>query len=198
MSQARKKSWWLPDGAILDEAHLVAIGAVIPEWSLLEAQVQNALCELAQSPLTLGQALTEDLGPDNRLKALTRLVRSWEITNAVQDNPELRPPLDACLAAVTWIKANKDRRNRLAHWTWMRDTDEAMFGMKYSSRPYDSYPDKNNMPPLHAAETVTSLLAFETEIEATAKSLFGAVKALQSFPTWPRRYQPRHEPLEHP
>ena len=63
--------------SFITEEQRAEIMLVIQGWALLETMIQKIACALAQSPLHLGQALTEDLGPDHRLKALRRLCKSW-------------------------------------------------------------------------------------------------------------------------
>src|SRR5262245_19243164 len=126
MENPRKPgSWWAPSTSHLTSEQATAIADVIINWSVLEVVLQDLLVALTQSPTALGQALTEDLGPDNRLKALKRLARTWIALLSSPSwvdskNSDFIKALDDCQALATWIAMAKARRNQIAHWTWFR------------------------------------------------------------------------------
>ena len=187
MSKFRKPgNWWTPASGRLTEEQATAFADVITAWSLLELTLQKVLCVLAQAPLALGQALTEDLGPDNRIKALKRLAQTWKAVQRYNLTVEQRIALTDCLVLATWIAQVKARRNQIAHWNWLRQDDEEIFGFKYNTRPSGSYADQNNRPQTHATETVTTLDEFSEQISVAAHRLQLASELLQTLPTWPR------------
>lgn len=110
-----------------------AIGSVVVAWNWLDLALETLLATLTKSDEMLTQALTEDLSPDNRLKALRRLALTWQRV----------APLDqAQVALVEEIRAIskevaslKSERNRVAHGLWMRSDDETMFRWKHHIAP---------------------------------------------------------------
>lgn len=190
MSKFRKPgNWWTPAGGILTEQQACALADVITEWSVLEIGLQKALCVLAQAPLALGQALTEDLGPDNRIKALKRLAHTWQgVSRRLEPSETERIALAECLMLATWITQVKGRRNQIAHWSWFRSSEEELFGFKYRTRPIATYADQKNLPQTDIIETVTGLKEFAGQINFAAERLHRAADALQKLPTWPRTH----------
>lgn len=173
---------WAGPGAGLTEKQLGGIGAVVSAWSILDAVTQEALVDLAQSPRTLGQALTDDLGPDNRLKALKRLCETWLIIMPGR-NAELAGFLEGLEDLRKWVQENKGRRNQIAHWLWMRQSDDKMLGFKYSTRPHNA-----------KAPAGTSLTAspddfwdFAKLINQKTDALIEIVRDLRRLPSWPGR-----------
>ncbi len=172
---------WAPNTCGLTEPQLIGIGSVVSAWAILESVLQDALVTLAQSPSTLGQALTEDLGPDNRLKALKRLCQTWQIIMKVR-NREQSEMLDELAAVGVWIEKQKGLRNKIAHWQWMRQSDQKVFGFKYSTKPEDPAHSINFM----VAETA-DFAKFAEQIRDKAAELIELVRDLRKLPTWPER-----------
>lgn len=186
----------MPASGFLTEQQATAVADVITEWSVLEIGLQKALCELAQAPMALGQALTEDLGPDNRIKALKRLAQTWQSQSSISDDH--RTALAECLTLATWITKVKARRNQIAHWIWIRANDTEMFGFKYSTRPFDTYGDPKGRPQTSITETVEGLTEFAGQINYAAERFHRASEALETLPTWPRRYVAADQKPERP
>jgi hypothetical protein len=178
---------WAPEGAGLTHRQLAAIGAVITTWALLEATVQQMLFTLAQSPSWLGQALTEDLGPDHRLKALRRLLRTWERLLGYNDGHEAElEKVHSARALAIWIEKNKDRRNRVAHWLWNRASDEEMYAFKYTLKGGGSGVGLEEAG-LWIETTADELMSFAEEIRAKVDAIAMSVEDLRTLPTWPER-----------
>lgn len=163
----------------------MGIGAVVSAWALIETLLQGILCALAKADPTLGQALTEDLGPDNRLKAARRLVASWETVFREKLADELRNDLQRVREVCTWISQNKERRNRIAHWNWMRASDERLFGFKYHLKPGAALgPDGGKH--LHMELATEDLMRFAGEISDQATMMLELQGALAKLPAWPK------------
>lgn len=173
---------WAPQTAGLTHSQLIGIASVVSAWAVLEGVLQHALVLLTQAPLALGQALTEDLGPDNRLKALKRLCQSWEI--AMGDRyPEHLPTLSATAKIGNWIEKNKVRRNQVVHWQWMRQSDEHLIGFKYSLKVGSR--DKPSSGTFMTAQT-GDMAAFAKQISAETDNLINLLAPLETLPSWPR------------
>ena len=98
---------------------MIGIGTVTTAWAVFETAIQMALCELVQSPPALAQALTDDLGPDNRVKALKRLCASWAA--ALRDDRDAeRQTISAVADCAKWFERNKAKRNQIIHYCWFR------------------------------------------------------------------------------
>lgn len=173
---------WAPESAGLTVTQLAAIGFVMTTWATLETIYQHTLFVLAQSPDMLGQALTEDLSPDNRSKAMKRLCASWKL--ALGDRfPEQTEALDKALEITKWIDTNKAERNHLAHWNWLRNDDESMFGFKYHLKPVDLSDNR----PRGALRKHEDVFKFGTEIARQAGALLELQPAFDALPSWPQK-----------
>lgn len=167
----------LPDSTWLTYRQLSAIGAVVATWSWLELQMESALEKLVQSPSHLSQALTIDLGPDNRIKAIKRLTATWRA--AMQGKNEQL--FDEIEDWAKWISKNKTERNIVAHYIWFRANDAEMFGFKYHTQP------KSGATPT-AAKTVTEIEDFSDEIGKRVVQGNVIVSKLREFPDWPEKW----------
>ena len=179
MTHPYPETWWLPVTGRLTPQQLAAIGSVVTEWSVLDIQLQTLLCEMAQSPDTFGQALTNELGPDNRLKALDRLVETWRTIMRPEMLARHQADLDEVAAILKWVKVAKGLRNQIAHWAWIRTTDEALLGFKFTTQPRE-----NGSPSLEM--TVLKISEFATEINHWAYRATAATSRLRNFPAFPR------------
>jgi hypothetical protein len=178
---------WAPPGAGLTFPQLSAIGAVVTTWAVIETVVQQLLFVLVQSPDKLGQALTEDLGPDHRLKALRRLCRDWE--GFLEWRHSELTEMISCVREVrtyaAWIEKNKNRRNQIAHWQWMRMSDARMMAFKYTLKPPPENPKDGDS---HISVSPEELMAFAEEISEKASAMILALRRLsRELPAWPRR-----------
>ena len=171
---------WAPPTAGLTHPQLIGIGAVITTWAALEQTLEHLLYELVQAPDVLGQALSEDLNADSRCKALLRLCVSWEQSLAPEYTSE-RESLEQIRSSVKWARRNRDKRNKFAHYNWMRITDEQMMGFKFSLRPRQRVDG-----PFDKVQTA-DIEPFADEIAAEVDKLFKTLSVVQSFPEWPRR-----------
>lgn len=173
---------WAPQTSGLTHSQLIGIASVVSFWAVLEGVLQEALVKLTQSPLALGQALTEDLGPDNRLKALKRLCQSWQIVMGHR-HPEHTETVAKVAAVGTWIEKNKNRRNQIAHWQWMRQSDQKVLGFKYTMKvgtvqnPTQSFLTANT----------SDFAEFAEQIKLKTEELIELLKPLERLPAWPRK-----------
>lgn len=164
----------LPNTSWPTDNQLSGIGAVAVVWSWLEMALETLLCTLSQSDEALTQALTADLGADNRIKALRRLATTWERIL----RPDQHAPLIVELRSIAvWLARNKSRRNTIVHSLWIRNTDAAMFGWKHSTMPVgDDH--------LETSSTLSrdDALAFAREAGAIVGRLLDAERAARSLP----------------
>ena len=105
-------------------SQLQAIGRVTSTWSVLEHVIEIALARLALAPDFPALALTNDLGIDNRIKALRALIalhheryREQIIPHALIETLQKLPGQIATL---------KDQRNRVTHLVWTRWSETRM------------------------------------------------------------------------
>ena len=173
---------WAPETAGLTHSQLIGIAHVVSSWAVLEGVLQHTLVTLTQAPLTLGQALTEELGADNRLNALKRLCQTWLIGMG-----DRYPEHSAVIAKVDeirkWTVAEKGLRNKIAHWQWVRQTDETVLGFKYTMKVSA---DPSTIQSFMTANT-TDFAAFGNEIVKKTEELIELRAQLDSLPTWLRR-----------
>lgn len=174
----------LPDSAWPTINQLAAIGTVVNAWSWLDLAVQNLLCRLVQSATHLSQTLTEDLSPDNRIKALRRLAHTLDsvFLNITGEQAAAIAEIDA---VAKWMAANKAKRNNIAHYLWLRNTDEKMFGWKYSL----AIRDDHSRPELMLAWR--DLVTFSEEIGAMITRVDAVEKVVRNWPDWPQSWRER-------
>jgi hypothetical protein len=170
---------WAPPTAGLTHPQLIGIGAVITTWAALEQTLEHLLYELVQAPAVLGQALSEDLNADSRCKALLRLCTSWEHCLQSELASE-RKSLEQIRSSVQWVRRNRDKRNKFAHYNWLRITDEQMAGFKFSLKPKQTADG-----PFERVQTV-DIEPFANEIATEVDKLFKVLNVVQGFPKWPQ------------
>lgn len=168
----------MPNSSWLTVNQLASIGSVVAAWSWMDLALESLLSTLVQSDDFLSQALTEDLGPDNRLKATKRLVRAWQ--QALLDPTERQIRLfEEVLELTKWIAANNGKRNQIAHWIWVRSDDEKMFGWKHHvvAAPDNARPNSEI--------TKSSIIDFSKEIGIAAGRLAAVERVARDLPPWP-------------
>ena len=169
----------LPDKSWLTTRQLAAIGSVLAVWSWIDVETQNLLCRLIKTDSMLAQSLTEDLGPDNRIKALKRLLKTWD--HAIYDKNEFRKAsLDEALAITKWIERNKSLRNQIAHWVWLRSDDETLFGWKHHTMPFLTEDQRPNIE-----RKVTEIEEFAQESGKIVVRMNAAYHSFGNLPDWP-------------
>lgn len=102
------------------------LGEAVVDWSIIDLLVESLIARLARAPDFPMMAVTKRLGSEARNLALQHLAEIHEQryrgralpADAVANISEIRKRL----------KALKARRNQVAHWIWMRQDDEALFG----------------------------------------------------------------------
>lgn len=168
----------LPNTSWPTNDQLSGIGAVAATWSWLEMALECLLCALTRTDEALSQAFTGDLSPDNRVKALRRLVTTWE--RILGPKAEPFAPLFAELREFAqWFARSKDRRNRIVHTLWMRADDSEMFGWKHKTMPQDGH------EPMGGPLTREDSIAFSREVGAWVARLNAAERACLSLPVLP-------------
>jgi hypothetical protein len=173
-----------PQGVGLNVNHLRAIALVMTSWATLESALEQHLYLLAQAPPSLGQALTENLGPDHRLKALRRLVKSWErILQGYEEYTDILASVRKTEEYGNWIRVHKDQRNKVAHWHWLGITEQEMVAFKYTLRPGASTTSDN-----WVRASPDDLIDFATEASDLASQMFALVPSLEKLPPLPRSH----------
>ena len=184
-------SLWASTYAGLTHSQMIGIGSVASTWTILEIATQQALCLLAQTPSALGQALTDDLSPDNRIKALKRLCDTWLAAFGDGREQEIAA-IDETLAVCKWFERNKARRNQIVHYFWLRKSDDEMIGSKYSTKPM--FADRVHRERYLVMKT-TDLSEFAAEISVQADNLLGLTLRLGLLPSWPETQPVPGHPL---
>ena len=145
-----------------------------------------ALCNLIQSPDVLAQALTDDLGPDNRVKAMKRLCATWN-AGLREDRDTERGAIRKIAACGVWFEKNKGKRNQIIHYCWMRSSDEEIIGWKHNTRPH--FTEEKYRARAIKFRT-TELTQFAREITLKADELLGLVQEIETLPPWPKTLPP--------
>lgn len=168
----------LPNTSWPTNDQLSGVGAVAATWSWLEMALETLLCALSRSDEALSQAFTTDLSPDNRVKALRRLVTTWERILGTETErfsvvfTELRE-------FAQWYAKNKTRRNQIVHTLWMRRDDTVMFGWKHKTMPQEG-------SEVHGGSlTRGEAIEFSQEVGGWVARLNAAEIACHSLPVLP-------------
>lgn len=169
----------IPDTSWPTIRQLAAIGAVSTTWSWLDMGIETLICTLTESDEMLGQALTQDLSPDNRLKALRRLTTTWErmVLGMTKPQTELLADIRSC---VSWVAKNKTTRNKVVHSLWMRSDDEKLFGWKHHIAPVTAKESSS------VSITVSEILNFSIEIGQMVVRLGELELAARELPPFPK------------
>lgn len=178
----RQPDGWFPEAAGLTVTQLAGVGFVVTTWAALESVYQHTLFVLAQSPDPLGQALTEDLSPDNRSKALKRLCSTWKMV-LKEGFEEQIEAVESAEKIAKWIDTNKSKRNQIAHWNWLREDDSNMFGFKFHLKPMDGSENRTTGIRISNDE----LYKFAIDISSRASDLIKIGPALEKLPPWPQK-----------
>lgn len=168
----------LPDTAWPTNDQLSGIGAVAATWSWLEMALESLLCALTRTDDALSQSFTGDLSPDNRVKALRRLVTTWELILGAKAEP-FAPLFAELREFAQWFAKRKAERNRIVHTLWMRTDDSRMFGWKHKTMPHDG------VEAFGGSITRAETIAFSQEVGAWVARLNAAEKACHSLPVLP-------------
>ena len=174
-------SLWASTYSGLTHTQMIGIGSVISAWTVLEIATQQALCLLAQTPSVLGQALTDDLGPDARIRALKRLCDTW-LAILGDERDEEKSAIAETSNVCRWFEQNKTKRNQIVHYFWLRISDEEIVGSKYSTKPYAA--DKVQRE-RYITMSTSDLTTFAKEVSERADSLLGLTLRLGLLPSWP-------------
>ena len=102
------------------------LGEAVVDWSIIDLLVESLIARLARAPDFPMLAVTKRLGAEARNGALQALAEMHEqryggrilAVEAVSNIAKIRKQLQTM----------KPFRNRVAHWIWMRQTDDALFG----------------------------------------------------------------------
>lgn len=167
----------LPDSAWPTNKQLAAIGSVAVVWNWLDLAIENIIATLTKGDEMLVQALTEDLSPDNRLKAIRRLVTTWEIVVKLDENH--RQILQEIGKIVTEVKKFKTDCNRFIYGIWNRVDDETMFRWKHHTAP------RNGDHGLYENFTKDDLVTFSVAVGQLVARANAAEVAARSLPPFP-------------
>lgn len=148
------------------DSQLKAMGRVTSTWSVLEHIIEIALARLALTPQFPALALTNDLGLDNRIKALKALIALHHERYAETIlEPSLIRELEKIPAQIATLK---DKRNRLTHLVWIRDNDDVMSGLRPRARTASAV----TKAPASQQMTVAEINELADAIQALADTLF--------------------------
>jgi hypothetical protein len=158
----------------------------IQAWAAVDTFIEKLICRLAKAPLSLGQAVTEDLGPDHRLKALRRLALSWRFAlRPAEDWSEQRARIDEVSAFARWAAINKGSRNQLVHWHWGRINDAEISGYKHTMKPPAGPPGE---PYKFVKVRMLDVEMFTSEINAMSQRMYRIERKLLTLPAWPEKF----------
>lgn len=149
------------------------IGRVVSSWAVVEYCLEAALAGLIGAPVFPSLAITNGLGPDNRLQALSNLIEMHK------DRYGCRIVSEANLILLETLRKevakHKSERNKFAHYIWMRMSDEELFGIRIQGKVL-----KDMQKGSGVIRKNTEVAAFAAELHQLGER-FGA--HLQSLPT---------------
>lgn len=151
-------------------AQYALLGEAVVDWSIVDLLVESLIARLARAPDFPMLAVTKRLGAEARNGALQALAEMHEqryggrvlASEAVANVADIRRQLQSL----------KPFRNRVAHWIWMRQTDDKLFGTPMLGRgPKDGRDDGVVMTNAELREHLDQLPPLASLIEATLSAL---------------------------
>mgnify|MGYP001247305915 CR=1 FL=1 len=102
------------------------LGEAVVDWSIIDLLVEALIARLVRAPDFPMLAVTKRLGAEARNGVLQALA---EIHDQRYGGRVLSPEAVASIAKIRkQLQTLKPFRNRVAHWIWMRQTDDKLFG----------------------------------------------------------------------
>jgi hypothetical protein len=157
----------------LTDAQFSALGRVLIESSNIEHLLERIIIRLLRAPDYPALAVTSQLGYYQRLKALNILID----THRRRYHSKLinKTTLDKLSDLIKQVDQFRIDRNRCAHYLWCRDTDEKVFGIKFTGKHGDSQKPNQDC----VTFTVMELNSIATQMHAIVD---GLITILESLP----------------
>lgn len=116
--------------AQLTDEQFGAIGLFLVEWSNVDVLLRMVLSRLLLTPAFLARTYTDEIssqGIDRAIREAVEIHRYRYGTSLIGE-PILKQIIDACEQAAQ----ARGLRNKIAHFCWMRSTDQELFGTRFS------------------------------------------------------------------
>lgn len=116
--------------AELTQEQYLLIGRYVVEWANVEYYLSELLCRLLLTTPFLARTYATTLSSSQMQDALKEAIEIHRVRYELRlVTPEL---LDAIEKANSEITVLRSIRNRFAHFCWMRQSDEKIFGTRFS------------------------------------------------------------------
>jgi hypothetical protein len=156
----------------LTDAQFSALGRVLVESSNIEHLLERIIARLLRASDYPTLAVTSQLGYYQRLKALNILID----THRRRYHSKLinETTLDKLSDLIKQVDQFRIDRNRCAHYLWCRDTDEKVFGIKFTGKHGDFQKPNQDC----VTFTVTELNSIATQMHAIVNDLITIFEGL--------------------
>jgi len=120
----------------LTDAQFSALGRVLVESSNIDHLIERIIARLLRAPDHPTLVITSQLGYYQRLKALKILIDTHR--RRYQSKLINETTLDKLSDLIKQVDQFRIDRNRCAHYLWCRETDEKVFGIKFTGKHGDA------------------------------------------------------------
>lgn len=149
----------------LTDAHFVAIGRIVVEWSSLEFLLRSILARLLCTADYLSRTYTDRLSASKIQDAIDEALRIQKFRYHCEIIPlKLIEEIEVFNRRITTLRTT---RNKFAHFCWSRSTDEQIFGTRFAGGVPNPKKEKKD----NAVLSVTELDAFYQEAYAAVDTL---------------------------
>jgi hypothetical protein len=158
-----------------------AIGRVVVAWSEIQLLLQEMLCRLSGINVVSGITLLIDLGIDQQLAALRKLVTMHRLRYKNTGVAEaLLTDLEQLPRQINEFRA---KRNKIVHYIWYRQGEEGMLGVKYANKHITDSEDEGSATWFLKTEEINNV-ADNLELLADRMTLLRSEVATRPEP-WP-------------
>src|SRR5512135_545066 len=141
----------------LTEEQYAALGKVVVEWANIEELLGAIIGRLLATPDFLARSFTDSM---SAVRVQTVLTQAIEINRArYQYRRVHKDILDELAAINTKVATLRVTRNKIAHFCWMRSTDEELCGTNFAGGMPSPKKEKQN----YSSITLTDLSALHQE-----------------------------------
>lgn len=158
--------------AELTEEQYAALGKAVVEWANIEELLGAVIGRLLATPDFLARSFTDSMSAFRVQDILTQAIEIHsERYQCRRVRKEILDELTAINAKITTLRA---KRNKIAHFCWMRTTDEELWGTNFAG----GMPSPKKEQRYQAKFTLNDLAALHRESYAVVDQLLSIFEVL--------------------
>ncbi len=118
------------------ETQYALIGQIVCEYSISDNITKKTIARMSGAHPYLGACAVDKLSSNNKIDALKNLVAIHKIQfGCTLVSHDL---CEDIIHYATELDVHRAIRNKFAHWVWMRQTDETVFGFDGNNKPTEN------------------------------------------------------------